>query len=283
MASANDSKLGGATVRRHRPISAYPLFPAFVALWFGALLGLSSVAVGVANLERAVAAAQLELLLPAAAPPLGTTARTLIALALALGGGVFGFALGHLIARRHRSVPDAPPVSVRVRDTHPDAPVRRPISAHEEFGEPAEHDAETSSEMQALRASAEDAVYDAEEDDLALPAFLTDDLPQPSSESSAAEPQAEAFGLPVGEGAERIASADLEALSPVELLERMAIAMQQRLDRRAAETGIPGQAPEPPTSSVAKFPVAHGPSEPDETEKALRDALATLHRMSGAA
>lgn len=306
LASATDSKLSGATVRRHRPISAYPLFPAFVALWFGALLGLSSLAVGVVNLERAAAAAQLHLLLPAAAPPLGATARTLIALALTLAGGAFGFVLGLVIARRHKPAVKAPPVSVRARDTHPDAPVRRPISAHEEFGDPAEHDTEAVFDMQALRASS--LVVDREDadDDFALPSFLTDGLPpSPSpvtseavtseavtsaaatSEPEAAEPQAEAFGLRLGEGVERIASAELEELSPIELLERMAMAMQRRLDHRsrlAASAAGEGSAEEAPLPGrITPLPVREARDESDETERALRDALSALQRMTGTA
>ena len=290
MASATDSKLGGTATGRHRSISSYPLFPAFVALWFGALLGLSSLAMGALNLERAVAAAQLQLWLPAAAPPLGATARTLIALALTLAGGLFGFVLGHLIARRHRPAPKAPPVSVRARDTHPDAPVRRPISAHEEFGA-AERDSDAVRDMQALRASLA-AAPEGAEDDLALPSFLTDDLPRPPAEpkaveSRAAEPPVEAFGMTVGEGAERIASADLEELSPVELLERMAIAMQRRLERRsrlaAGETDEGSLEDAPLAGSVTAFPARESREEADETERALRDALSALQRMTGAA
>lgn len=261
--------------RRNKSITAYPLFAAFVALWFAALFGLSSVAVGMANLERAVAATQLHLLIPAAAPPLGMTARALIAAAMAVLGGGIGFAIGLLLARQGRP---ATPIAVRARDTHPDAPIRRPISAHEEFGDVEDEDPEAVREMQALRAARD-------EPDFELPAFIADDLPE-VSEAKPETPAPAAFGLPVGEAAERIASADLAGLSPVELLERLAIAMQQRLDRRAAEAGQDAPSLEAPDGSVTVFP---GPapelSEPasDETEKALRDALAALQRMTGTA
>lgn len=259
--------------RKNKSITAYPLFPAFVALWFAALFGLSSLAVGVANLERAVGAAELHLLIPAAAPPLGMTARALIAMGMAVSGGLVGFVVGHLLARRNRP---ATPVEVRLRDTHPDAPVRRPISAHEEFGDVEDYDPEAVRDMQALRAARAAA---ASELDLALPAFIADDLP-PTIESPIEPPAKAVFGMPLGEAAERIASDHLEGLSPVELLERLAIAMQQRLDRRAAEAGAE------PDSSVTLFPSPVPPIEPaepvsDETEKALRDALAALQRMTG--
>lgn len=267
--------------RKQKPISAYPLFPAFVALWFAALFGLSSLAVGMANLERAVAAIQLQLLVPAAAPPLGMTARALIAAGMAGLGGAVGFVVGRLIARRNRP---ATPVEVRFRDTHPDAPVRRPISAHEEFGDVEDYDPEAVRDMQALRASR--AAVDSDLD-LALPSFIADDLPEPRA-TEPEEPAPAAFGLPIGEAAERIASADLAGLSPVELLERLAIAMQQRLDRRAAEAGQDAPTLDASDGSVTIFPAPAPAAEPaaaesDETEKALRDALAALQRMTGAA
>lgn len=90
------------------PISRHPLFPAAVALWFAALLGLGSLAIRASVLERIVLALHLDLVIPAAAPPLGFTARMLLALALAAGGAVAGF----LLARRMANGPAAP---VRVR------------------------------------------------------------------------------------------------------------------------------------------------------------------------
>jgi hypothetical protein len=278
------ASVSGTKARKSKPISAYPLFPAFVALWFGALFGLSSLAVGVPNLERAVAAVQLQLVLPSAAPPLGAAARALIALAMTGAGGLIGFVIALLIARGSRpKTEQAPPVSVRTRDTHPDAPVRKPISAHEELGDSDEHDQEAIREMQALRAAMADEPEGAEDEDPALPAFLA----APAAEPEPAEtPHPAAFGLPIGEAAERIVSADLEGLSPVELLERLAIAMQRRLDSRSqaaeGETHEPHETP----GSVTILPAARRdePREnPDETEKALRDALAALQRMTGTA
>lgn len=82
-------------------------------------------------------------LLPAAQPPLGTTAR----IALAVGGSLTVFGLAFLLlrwldrfavqapARRKPAEEESP--RLRRRDLHPDAPVCRPISATREFGEPA--------------------------------------------------------------------------------------------------------------------------------------------------
>ena len=73
-----------AVSRTHRPrrsILAQTWFPGALGLWFAALLGLSSLVVAPAVLERAVLAVGLDRLFSAAAPPLGETARLLIAVA----------------------------------------------------------------------------------------------------------------------------------------------------------------------------------------------------------
>lgn len=131
-----------------KPITANPLFPAVVALWFGALFGLSSVAVRVSVIETLVMKTGIDLVVLAAAPPLGITARILVALLMAALGALIGAMLGRRLARpkveareRKRSAKTNEPeqARVRARDSHPDAPVRKPISAHEEFGEEPVH------------------------------------------------------------------------------------------------------------------------------------------------
>lgn len=126
-----------------KPISANPLFPAVVALWFGALFGLGSLAVRPSLLEDLVLKSHIDLIIPAAAPPLGVTARILLALIMAALGAVLGISLARRLARpkpelreRKRGAKDLSDESPRLRhrDTHPDAPARRPISAHEELG-----------------------------------------------------------------------------------------------------------------------------------------------------
>ena len=126
-----------------KPITSNPLFPAVVALWFGALFGLGSLAVRPALLETLVLNSQIDLFLPAAAPPLGVTARILLALVMAALGAMLGIMLTRRLTRpepevyeRKRGARDlaAQSPQVRARDAHPDAPARRPISAHEELG-----------------------------------------------------------------------------------------------------------------------------------------------------
>ena len=127
-----------------KPMTSNPLFPAVVALWFGALFGLGSLAVRPSLLENLVLGSHIDLIVPAAAPPLGITARILLALAMAALGAVLGIVLARRLARpkvehyeRKRGAKDLAAQSprVRARDAHPDAPARRPISAHEELGE----------------------------------------------------------------------------------------------------------------------------------------------------
>ena len=127
-----------------QPITANPLFPAVVALWFGAAFGLGSLAVRPSLLEDLVLKSHIDLVLPAAAPPLGITARILLALVLAALGAVLGIILARRLTRtkpeaheRKRGARDLSAASPRVRnrDAHPDAPARRPISAHEELGD----------------------------------------------------------------------------------------------------------------------------------------------------
>ncbi len=126
-----------------KPITSNPLFPAVVALWFGALFGLGSLAVRPALLEALVLNSQIDLFIPAAAPPLGVTARILLALVMAALGAMLGIMLTHRLTQpepevyeRKRGAKDLTAQSprVRARDAHPDAPARRPISAHEELG-----------------------------------------------------------------------------------------------------------------------------------------------------
>ena len=134
-----------------QPISANPLFPVVVALWFGALFGLGSLAVRPSLLEDLVLKSHIDLIVPAAAPPLGVTARILLALIMAALGAVLGIALARRWARpkpelreRKRGAKDLADTSPRLRhrDSHPDAPARRPISAHEELGGEAPFDAD---------------------------------------------------------------------------------------------------------------------------------------------
>ncbi len=82
-----------------QPITASPLFPAVVALWFGALFGLGSLAIRPTLVETLVIGSRIDLIVPAAAPPLGLTARMLIALVLAALGALLGATIARRLAR----------------------------------------------------------------------------------------------------------------------------------------------------------------------------------------
>ncbi len=88
------------------PISMHPAFPAVVALWFAVLLGLGSLVLPAALLERATLATGLASLVPAAAPPLGLTARALAALAAAAIGALGGLVIAHRVAGFHAAETD---------------------------------------------------------------------------------------------------------------------------------------------------------------------------------
>ena len=98
------------TDRSHRkaPLSRHPLFPAIVAGWFGALMGIGGLAVRTTVLENMVLALRIDRLVPAAVPPLGLTARVLLTLALMVAGAMFGYALAKLLARAARVRNDEP-------------------------------------------------------------------------------------------------------------------------------------------------------------------------------
>ena len=127
---ADDNGMKGAGAKP--PIATHPAFPFIVALWFAALLGLGSLMVPVPLVESLTVATGLASIVPATAPPLGFTARALMAIAFAGGGALAGLVIARQVARAQRVEP--------VRRTNPvaadrTAVDRRPISAHDELGD----------------------------------------------------------------------------------------------------------------------------------------------------
>ena len=125
-------------------IVAHPWFPKMIGLWFAALFGLCSLALAPEMLERIVTSLGIDRIIPAAAPPLGQTARLLLAMGMAGVGEITGLLIGARLAAPKRPEPmrrrglksaaadvepgeDAP--QLRDRDRHPDAPARKPLSA----------------------------------------------------------------------------------------------------------------------------------------------------------
>ncbi|PCG15178.1 MULTISPECIES: hypothetical protein [Sphingomonas] len=106
-----------------------------------AILAGIGVAAGIATapgdvLNAVVMRSHLPDWVPAAAPPIGVTGRTLLALvagALVMMAGL-GAAGWWRLPRRRRADPLVP--AIRRADAHPDAPPRRPIRASEDLGQP---------------------------------------------------------------------------------------------------------------------------------------------------
>ena len=111
------------------PLAAHPAFPFIVALWFAALLGLGSLVVPVPVIERIVVATGIAGIVPAATPPLGFTARALMALAFTFGGAMAGLLIARQVAKANNA---APVTRMRTPLTNAD---RKPIFAHAELGE----------------------------------------------------------------------------------------------------------------------------------------------------
>lgn len=81
------------------PVTAHPLFAPFVTLWFGALLGLGSMAVHPALLDNLLRQSRIEQLVATTLPPVDLTGRTLLALILAASGCLIGLLVARIAAR----------------------------------------------------------------------------------------------------------------------------------------------------------------------------------------
>jgi hypothetical protein len=242
--------------KRQQSITRHPLFPAIVALWFAALLGLGSFALSLPAIEQLVLSAHIDTLIPAAAPPLGMTARLVLVIALGAIGGLAGWLLA---LRVGRPTPAAAPSVFNVADVGFDSPVAR---------------ADLRPLARPLAGPSVEPPPPQMDGPVLVPApppvIVAPPAPRPMT------------------AAERIASADLADLSHVELIERLAIAIRRREELSAAKPSDIAA----PSDSVVRFPdltdrhvarLAPPPPRqaPYETEKALRDALAALQRMSG--
>lgn len=177
--------------RERRPLTTHRWFPAMVALWFAALFGLCALAVPPALLERLVGALGVDRVLPAASPPLGETARLLIAAGLSSVGEIIGLLLGRALGARHRSRPGQPEVTSKPRkDPNVADEPRKPLSAHEDLAG-------------------------------------WDEVPEPIVEPD--PPAAATPPTPADQPTTpSIASAPLESLGVVQLSERLALAMRAR-------------------------------------------------------
>ncbi|QSB44971.1 hypothetical protein IDJ81_02020 [Tsuneonella flava] len=162
------------------PVSAHPAFPVIVALWFCALFGIGSMVLPAALLEKVVASTGISAVIPAAAPPLGATARILIALAAAGIGVVAGLFVARKVAAsqgnttpaRSRSIASGP--EEKAESAADPLSTKKPISAHEELGSD-RFDAPFDDDEDEVMSVASNAESDAESDSLRFHTALQSD------------------------------------------------------------------------------------------------------------
>ncbi|UVI39804.1 hypothetical protein [Qipengyuania spongiae] len=125
--------------QNNRPLASHPAFRYMVALWFAALLGFGTYVMPAGVFERGVEATGLAGILPAAAPPLGDTARLLISAVAALLGALLGlFVASRAGSDRPAGIDDGADEIVL---PEPEAPVergttrRRPLLVREALSE----------------------------------------------------------------------------------------------------------------------------------------------------
>ena len=97
------------TASSSRPLSSLPAFPLLVALWFAVLLGAGTFVLPAAIFESAAGATGLADIIPAAQPPLGTTARLAITAAAAVLGALIGLFVAWQVRRASQPVQAAEP------------------------------------------------------------------------------------------------------------------------------------------------------------------------------
>jgi hypothetical protein len=218
------------TRRPRRKLTAQSWFPGALALWFAALFGLISLALPPEVLERAVVALRLDRVFAAAAPPLGETARLLIAVAAPTVGEIVGLLLGRALGGK-RAAPVAmsdadqdeacdeawPPPERRAQERRFEAP-RRPLFASEDLvlaDEPDEAVVEPTFDQpeEALEPACEPVVEAAVD----------------APEAASAEPELETVAPVVA--LSPLAAAPLEDLGAAQLTERLALALTARKER----------------------------------------------------
>ncbi len=232
------------------PISSHRAFPAIVALWFGALLGIGSLIVPAAVFEQILAISGLAEIVPATKAPLGFSAR----LGIAVAGTAIGVLAGLLLARKVAGARLRQGRSTGNEDDFPWA--KPPICALEELGalsldQPVEDES-------AVEPAAGDWVDDSQ--DRANQAEVLHSFETPEETSGEAEivlaevdvaHQAFAQNPPTGMSAEQLIRRPLDELGIVQLVERFALSLQQRPADALLAQKAASAAPLP----VADFPI----------------------------
>lgn len=286
-----DEKPVTATKRKPQPITAHPMFPFVTGLWLATGLGFGSFALAPALLEGPVVALGIPALVPAAAPPLGFTARALVALIMLIVGAVAGYMIGRRIgqpkaeapvrmrsvgepAGRRRALGESHAADVQVAEVEVNTPAaespRHSIMAVEDLGAPLDAPFEheqvllPAAEVQDDLADQPAALSEPEESPLVLDIAIADaDEPetveamelvsalQPTSAVPAAPVPAVPFLQAHPVASTPLARTPLESLGLVQLVERLALALSERTRRRH----VAAPAPVPATVAEPEAPV----------------------------
>lgn len=290
--------------RTKTTIARHPAFALILSLWFAALMGLAIMVLPVGLIEGLVARLRIADFVPAAAPPLGNTARMLLALGFAGIGAITGFIAARVLARL-----TSRPAKQEVGQDDPDVDEADHLSfdydddAFDDETEPQELalvDTPTPSIMNVsdLGVDAFDSPIDAQDDRFAQEAELEPDLESEGTEDEQAE-LLDTYAPPTAvQGLDLLRERSVEELSLAELVERFAGALADRREMIARNPDLRGQA-EPVIAEALKALTRHHRPAPmqvsqgntavalstreqaDETEAALRDALQKLQSMSG--
>lgn len=259
-------------------------------------------------LSRAVVATGLPSILAAAQPPLGLTARVVIA----IGGAAIAFGIVFLLLRLlDRSGMSAPEAKaddalaprVRRRDGHPDAPAPRPISAARDLGEPMPPRAPGAAvplwldEAEPVSAPVLEAAPEVEPEPAPEPIVLTPPAPEiafvPEVEPEVAvvpEPEPEPVfetepeTVPAHEPEVAVLVEPEPEPAPIPApqaeMPNSIAALMERLEQGLAKRRViePAPAPAVPATPPQVFPEAPEPREaPDDR---LQSAIASLQRLA---
>ena len=280
-------------------MASRPLHDAFRNVGRNALdlpvAGLSALAVAFAAfvvpagmLSDAVGASGLPSILPAAEPPLGLTARAGIAVAGALLIFAIVFGLLRLLdrsgvesSRRERADDEAP--RTRRRDSHPDAPVRAPISAARDLGEPRRIQSRAAEPTPIWLAEADpgDAVI-VDEPVFADPAPEPPMATQPHFEA-APGPESEPAPASPAEPADYFEPVAEEALPQVEVprpAAELPSSLPELMER--LERGLARRQARPASASPAPAQPASAPPQvfPEARDDRLQSAIDSLQRLA---
>jgi hypothetical protein len=163
---------------------------------------------------------------------------------------------------------------LRAGDAHPDAPPRRPISAHRDFGEVAGSTSDV--DVSAMTVAAVDETEVAAADDIEHPRPQTA-LPAIDANSDTVANMVDRLESAVAERQDQIAK--LEALASAEIAKPVSAVQTQAVVEPAPEPETIDEAPQQTIMEAVPSEPAKDPAS-DDMDAALRSALETLHRMN---